>query len=78
MPRMHGLPPHFPGSMVMRESNCSFNMTIRLYLPFPAASARFGMDVLRHTTNFDKGEAGAGVKTSETVTQKIFDELPVP
>ncbi len=28
--------------------------------------------------NFDKGEAGAGEKTSETVIQKIFDELPVP
>jgi hypothetical protein len=28
--------------------------------------------------NFDKGEAGVGGKTSETVIQKIFDELPVP
>jgi len=28
--------------------------------------------------NFDKGEAGAGEKASETVIQKIFDELPVP
>jgi hypothetical protein len=28
--------------------------------------------------NFDKGEAEAGEKTSETVIQKIFDELPVP
>ena len=28
--------------------------------------------------NFDKGEAGAGGKTSETVSQKIFDELPGP
>jgi hypothetical protein len=28
--------------------------------------------------NFDKSEAEAGEKTSETVIQKIFDELPVP
>ena len=28
--------------------------------------------------NFDKGEAGAGEKTSETVIQKILDELPGP
>jgi hypothetical protein len=28
--------------------------------------------------NFDKGEAEAEEKTSETVIQKIFDELPVP
>jgi hypothetical protein len=28
--------------------------------------------------NFDKGQAEAEVKTSETVIQKIFDELPVP
>jgi hypothetical protein len=27
--------------------------------------------------NFDKGEAEAEEKTSETVIQKIFDELPV-
>jgi hypothetical protein len=33
---------------------------------------------LAHEMNFDKGEAGAGEKTSETVSQKIFDELPVP
>jgi hypothetical protein len=29
---------------------------------------------LAYKMNFDKGEAGA----SETVSQKIFDELPVP
>ena len=28
--------------------------------------------------NFDKSEAEAEEKTSETVIQKIFDELPVP
>jgi hypothetical protein len=28
--------------------------------------------------NFDKREAEAEEKTSETVIQKIFDELPVP
>jgi hypothetical protein len=28
--------------------------------------------------NFDKNEAEAEEKTSETVIQKIFDELPVP
>jgi hypothetical protein len=28
--------------------------------------------------NFDKSEAGAGEKTSETVIQKIFYELPGP
>ena len=33
---------------------------------------------LAHAMNFDKGEAEAGEKTSETVIQKIFDELPVP
>jgi hypothetical protein len=33
---------------------------------------------LAHTMNFDKGEAEAEEKTSETVIQKIFDELPVP
>ena len=77
MPRMHGLPPHFPGSMVMRESNCSFNMMIRLHQPLSAASARFGMDVLRHRVAITC-EAEAEEKTSETVIQKIFDELRVP
>jgi hypothetical protein len=28
--------------------------------------------------NFDKSEAEAEEKTSETVIQKIFNELPVP
>ena len=28
--------------------------------------------------NFNKSQAGAGEKTSETVIRKIFDELPVP
>ena len=28
--------------------------------------------------NFDKNETEAEEKTSETVIQKIFDELPVP
>ena len=28
--------------------------------------------------NFDKNQAEAEEKTSETVIQKIFDELPVP
>ena len=28
--------------------------------------------------NFDKSKAEAEEKTSETVIQKIFDELPVP
>ncbi len=28
--------------------------------------------------NFDKSQAGAEEKTSETVIQKIFDELPAP
>jgi hypothetical protein len=28
--------------------------------------------------NVDKSRAGAEEKTSETVIQKIFDELPVP
>ncbi len=28
--------------------------------------------------NFDKSRAEAEEKTSETVSQKIFDELPVP
>ncbi len=28
--------------------------------------------------NLDKGEAETEDKTSETVIQKIFDELPVP
>ena len=28
--------------------------------------------------NFDKGKAGAGENTSETVIRKIFDELPGP
>jgi MoxR-like ATPase len=36
-----------------------------------------GMDVLRHRVAVTY-EAGAGGKTSETVIQKIFDELPVP
>jgi hypothetical protein len=34
--------------------------------------------ILAYELNFDKGEAGAGEKTSETVNRKIFDELPVP
>ncbi len=28
--------------------------------------------------NFDKSEVEAGGKCSETIIQKIFDELPVP
>ena len=28
--------------------------------------------------NFDKNHAGTGKKTSETILQKIFNELPVP
>ena len=28
--------------------------------------------------NFDKGGAEVGAKTGETVSQKIFDELPGP
>jgi len=35
------------------------------------------MDVLRHRVAITY-EAEAGEKTSETVIQKIFDELPVP
>jgi hypothetical protein len=35
------------------------------------------MDVLRHRVAITC-EAEAGEKTSETVIQKIFDELPVP
>jgi MoxR-like ATPase len=35
------------------------------------------MDVLRHRVAITC-EAGAEEKTSETVIQKIFDELPVP
>jgi hypothetical protein len=31
---------------------------------------------LAHTMNFDKGEAGAGEKTGETVSQKIFANCP--
>ena len=33
---------------------------------------------LAHEMNFDKGEAGAGEKTSETVSRKIFDALSGP
>ena len=33
---------------------------------------------LAHERNFDKGEAGAGEKTSETVIRKIFHERPGP
>jgi hypothetical protein len=33
---------------------------------------------LAHEMNFDKSQAEAEEKTSETVIQKIFDELPVP
>jgi MoxR-like ATPase len=36
-----------------------------------------GMDVLRHRVAITY-EAEAEEKTSETVIQKIFDELPVP
>jgi MoxR-like ATPase len=36
-----------------------------------------GMDVLCHRVAITY-EAEAGEKTSETVSQKIFDELPVP
>ena len=36
-----------------------------------------GMDVLRHRVTITY-EAEAEEKTSETVIQKIFDELPVP
>jgi len=36
-----------------------------------------GMDVLRHRVAITY-EAEAEEKTSETVVQKIFDELPVP
>ena len=36
-----------------------------------------GMDVLRHRVTISY-EAEAEEKTSETVIQKIFDELPVP
>ena len=35
------------------------------------------MDVLRHRAAITC-EAGAGGKTSETVSRKIFDELPGP
>ena len=36
-----------------------------------------GMDVLRHRVTITY-EAEAEEKTSETIVQKIFDELPVP
>ncbi len=61
----------------MRASNCVFDMMKRLHQPFPAASGRFGLDVLRHRVAITY-EAEAEEKTSETVIQKIFDELPVP
>ena len=49
----------------------------RLHPAFSAASARFGMDVLRHRVAITY-EAEAEEKTSEIIIQKIFDELPVP
>ena len=38
-----------------------------------------GMDVLRHRVTITyEAEAEAEEKTTETIVQKIFDELPVP
>lgn len=39
---MHGLPWQMAASIVMRESNCAFDMTTTLHQPFSAASAKPG------------------------------------
>ena len=47
------------------------------YYVTPQDVKSIGMDVLRHRVAITY-EAEAEEKTSETVIQKIFDELPVP